>query len=99
MQTIKVLRSKLLEGSKFLLAKIVSFKNDVLDPDVYLQLKNKNGIVDDISLPEVTLRHLVRDAWLLSGTFSAFRPERGSFESHSSRHVGTLDKSFAHSGL
>jgi len=32
-------------------------------------------------------------------SFGALRPEGRRFESHSSRHVGTLDKSFAGSCL
>ena len=36
--------------------------------------------------------------WLI-GRFVAFRPKGRGFKSHSSRHVGTLGKSFACSGL
>jgi len=35
-------------------------------------------------------------AWWLMGKFGALRAEGRKFESHSSRHVGTLDKSFTH---
>ena len=41
------------------------------------------------------------DGWVdggarwLSGKFNAFRPDGNSFEAHSSRHEGTLGKSFA----
>ena len=38
-------------------------------------------------------------AWWLSGKFGALRPEGRNFESHSSRHVGTLGKSFTRSCL
>ena len=39
------------------------------------------------------------NAWWLSGEFWAVRPEGRRFESHSSRHVGTLGKSFTLSCL
>ncbi len=38
-------------------------------------------------------------AWWLIGRFDAFRPKSRGFESRSSRHVGTLGKSFTHSCL
>ena len=38
-------------------------------------------------------------SWWLSGKFVALRPEDRRFESHSSRHIGTLGKSFTHSCL
>ena len=37
--------------------------------------------------------------WWLSGMFVALFPEGRRFESHSSRHVGILDKSFSRSCL
>src|SRR6218665_1616411 len=39
------------------------------------------------------------EAWWLGGKFGVFRPEGFRFESHSSRHEGTLGKSFTHSCL
>ena len=41
----------------------------------------------------------VCDAWWLIGIFVAFLPESHEFESHSSRHDGTLDRSFTRSCL
>ena len=38
-------------------------------------------------------------AWWLIGRFVAFHPKGRGFESHSSRHVGTLGKSFTRSCL
>ena len=38
-------------------------------------------------------------AWWLIGRFDAFRPKGRRFESRSSRHVGTLDKSFTRNCL
>ena len=38
-------------------------------------------------------------AWWLSGKVSALRPEGCRLESHSSRHLGILVKSFTHSCL
>src|SRR6218665_1340006 len=38
-------------------------------------------------------------AWCLTGKFCALCPEGRMFESHSSRHVGTLGKSFSHSSF
>src|SRR6218665_2538365 len=38
-------------------------------------------------------------AWWLVGRFVAFHPKGRGFESRSSRHVGTLGKSFTHSCL
>ena len=37
--------------------------------------------------------------WWLIGRFDAFRPKGRGFESRSSRHVGTLGKSFTRSCL
>src|SRR6218665_1915270 len=37
--------------------------------------------------------------WWLIGRIDAFRPKRRELESRSSRHVGTLGKSFTHSCL
>jgi len=42
---------------------------------------------------------LICGAWWLSCRFGALRPEGHRFESHSSRHIGTLGKSFTHSCL
>src|SRR6218665_1823858 len=40
-----------------------------------------------------------RGAWWLIGRFVAFRPKGRGFESRSSRHTGTLGKSFTRSCL
>src|SRR6218665_1050226 len=45
------------------------------------------------------LQTLTYGAWWLSGRFDALPPEGRRFESHSSRHVGTLGKSFTRSCL
>ena len=57
--------------------------------DVYMEVNN------------IALQRLGGEwwAWWLSGKFGAFYPEVRRFESHSSRHVATLGKSFTNSCL
>ena len=40
-----------------------------------------------------------RGAWFLIGRIDAYRPKGREFDSRSSRHVGTLGKSFTYSCL
>ena len=53
------------------------------------------SVTDKIIGPQIE----ERGVWWLIGRFVAFRPKGREFESRSSRHVGTLGKSFTRSCL
>ena len=85
-----------------------SFKQKAITLVVMLKIVNLKPVSSPltllikISIHWLNHRHstsLCLWAWRLSGKFSALHPEGWRFESHSSRHIGTLGKSFTHSRL
>jgi len=74
--------------------KVINFCRCHLPKDLFLFIHFRKDYQDR----RVTNFEL-KKVWRLIGRFGTFRPKGHGFESHSSRHVGTLGKSFTRSCL